>query len=125
MKKIFTPQEIARFLGVAPNTIYAELKRGKLCHHRIGRKYIITRQHLEDYLSPAVVQELLDIGEQDATLALAKGGARGEATTWLDAIAEDMAQGIAAAEQDVPEAELSEWFEAMEASVKPLVGNNG
>ena len=63
MKKIFTPREIAELLHVAPTTIYAELERGRLPHTRIGRKYIITRRQLEDYLTKEVVEELL--GEKE------------------------------------------------------------
>lgn len=108
MKKVFTPQEVAQFLHVAPATIYAELKRGKLPHSRVGRKYLITRQNLEQYLSPEVVDELVDAEMKSSE------------TPWLDVTAEDMARGIAAAEQGVPEAEFSAWHKLMEAAVKPL-----
>ena len=122
MKRIFTPQEIAQFLCVAPTTIYAELKRGKLPHSRVGRKYIITRQHLENYLSLEVVRELLDTEEQEDTVTSRKpiGTGRNSETVWMDAVADDMAKGIAAAEQEVPEEELSTWYKMMEAAVKPL-----
>jgi|GEM_PF-2461519 len=106
MKKIFTPQEIAELLHVAPTTIYAELERGRLPHTRIGRKYIITRRQLEDYLTKEVVEELL--GEKE------------DIPRWLDAAAEDMSRAIAAAEEGVPEPELQEWLKKMEAAVKPL-----
>ena len=108
MKKVFTVQEVAKFLHVAHATIYAELKRGKLPHSRVGRKYLITRQNLEEYLSPEVVQELLDAETE-------KSG-----TTWLDITTEDMAKGIAAAETDVPVDEFAAWHKLMEAAVKPL-----
>ncbi len=108
MKKVFTVQEVAKFLHVAHATIYAELKRGKLPHSRVGRKYLITRQNLEEYLSPEVVQELLDTETE-------KIGA-----TWLDITTEDMAKGIAAAEADVPVDEFSAWHKLMQAAVKPL-----
>ena len=117
MKKVFTAQEVTKFLHVAPATIYAELKRGKLPHSRVGRKYIITRQNLEKYLSPEVVQELLDAKTEAVTK---KSGA-----AWLDMTAEDMAKGIAAAEADVPVDEFSEWHKLMEAAVKPLEMNHG
>ena len=108
MKKVFTVQEVSKFLHVAHATIYAELKRGKLPHSRVGRKYLITRQNLEEYLSPEVVQELLDTETE-------KIGA-----TWLDITTEDMAKGIAAAEADVPVDEFSAWHKLMQAAVKPL-----
>ena len=106
MKKVFTVQEVAKFLHVAHATIYAELKRGKLPHSRVGRKYLITRQNLEEYLSPEAVQELLDTETE-------KIGA-----TWLDITTEDMAKGIAAAEADVPVDEFSAWHKLMQAAVK-------
>ncbi len=108
MKKVFTVQEVSKILHVAPATIYAELKHGKLPHSRVGRKYLITRQNLEEYLSPEVVQELLDTETE-------KIGA-----TWLDITTEDMAKGIAAAEADVPVDEFSAWHKLMQAAVKPL-----
>ena len=46
-------------------------------------------------------------------------------TTWLDAIAEDMAKGIAAAEADIPVDEFAAWYKLMEAVVKPLEVNLG
>ena len=127
MENIFTPQEIAKFLHVAPTTIYAELKRGKLPHVRIGRKYLITRRHLEDYLSQDVVRELLTPEGQKDTSAISKtqieAGEELE-TIWLDGVAHDMAQGIAAAEQDVSQDDLRTWLKEMEAAVKPLESDN-
>ena len=46
-------------------------------------------------------------------------------TTWLDAIAEDMAKGITAAEADIPVDEFAAWYKLMEAVVKPLEVNLG
>ena len=115
MKKVFTVQEVAKFLHVAHATIYAELKRGKLPHSRVGRKYLITRQNLEEYLSPEVVQELLE-AETEAVTHI-------NGTAWLDITAEDMAKGIAAAEVDVPVDEFSAWYKQLETAVKPLEMN--
>lgn len=112
MKKVFTVQEVAKFLHVAHATIYAELKRGKLPHSRVGRKYLITRQNLEEYLSAEVVQELLNVETEAVT---EKNDA-----AWFDIVAEDMAKGIAAAEEDVPVDEFSAWYKLMEDAVKPL-----
>ena len=117
MKKVFTPQEVAQFLHVSPATIYAELQRGKLPHSRVGRRYIITRRNLEDYLSPDVVSELLST-ETDVESAKSE-------MSWLDVTAEDMAKGIAAAEKDIDDDELSAWYKQMEAAVKPLEHNHG
>jgi excisionase family DNA binding protein len=112
MKKVFTVQEVAKFLHVAHATIYAELKRGKLPHSRVGRKYLITRQNLEEYLSPGVVQELLEAETEAVT--------QKDDSAWLDITAEDMAKGVAAAEGDVPVDEFSAWYKLMEDAVKPL-----
>lgn len=115
MKKVFTVREVSKVLRVAPATIYAELKRGKLSHSRVGRKYLITRQNLEEYLLPNIVQELLD-----AETETEKSG-----VDWLDLTAEDMARGIAAAEADVPADEFATWYELMEAAVKPSEMEHG
>ena len=116
MKKVFTVREVSKILRVAPATIYAELKRGKLPHSRVGRKYLITRQNLEEYLSPNIVQELLGAEAE----AITESGA-----DWLDLTAEDMARGIAAAEVDVPDDEFATWYELMETAVKPLEMKHG
>jgi len=121
MKQIFTPQEIAEFLHVAPTTIYAELGRGKLAHTRVGRRYIITRLHLEDYLTKEVVEELLgEEGQQNRSIAKNGYTESDNASLWLNTIAQDMAKGCAAAEKDVPEAERQAWLKTMAAAVKPL-----
>ena len=116
MKKVFTVREVSKVLRVAPATIYAELKRGKLPHNRVGRKYLITRQNLEEYLSPSIVQELLDA----ETEVITESGA-----DWLDLTAEDMARSIFAAEADVPDDEFATWYELMETAVKPLEMKHG
>ena len=105
--KVFTPTEVAKALQVSPATIYSELERGILPHERVGRRYIITRRHLEAYLSPETVDELL-------------GSGRDEGLDWLEAAAGEMGRGISAAEQDVPSEELDRWMALMGAAVKPL-----
>jgi excisionase family DNA binding protein len=105
--KVFTPTEVARALQVSAATIYAELERGRLPHQRVGRRYLITRRHLEAYLSPETVEELL-------------GAGRDEGTEWLQAAAGEMGRGISAAEQNVPSEELDRWMALMGAAVKPL-----
>ena len=103
--KVFTPTEVAKALQVSPATIYSELERGSLPHQRVGRRYIITRRHLEAYLSPETVDELL-------------GSGRDEGPDWLEAVAGEMGRGISAAEQDVPSEELDRWMALMGAAVK-------
>ena len=43
-----------------------------------------------------------------------------ETHRWLDAGLEDAAAGLAAAEADVPEDELTAWLDSTAAAVKPL-----
>ena len=50
MKKRFSPDEVARLLGITLTTVYREMQRGKLPHLRVGRKYIILRPDLAAYL---------------------------------------------------------------------------
>ena len=106
-RRIFTPAEVAKALQVSSATIYAELERGRLPHQRVGRRYVITRRHLEAYLSPETVDELL-------------GAGRDEGPDWLQAAAGEMGRGISAAEKDVPSEELDRWMALMGAAVKPL-----
>ena len=80
---------------------------------------------VEAYLNRAVVEELLS--EADQRDSLVAGPAKSEidaAASWLDAVAQDMAQAITVAEQDVPETEHREWFKVMAAAVKPLEEND-
>ena len=107
MGKVFTPTEVAAALQVSPATIYAELERGRLPHQRVGRRYIITRHHLEAYLSRETVDDLL-------------GSSRDEGSEWREATAGEMGRGISAAEEEVPSQELDDWMSLMQAAVKPL-----
>lgn len=40
-KAAFSVQEVARFLGLSDDTVYALLRAGRIPHKRLGRKYII------------------------------------------------------------------------------------
>ena len=121
MKKLFTPREIAAILQVVPATIYAELERGKLPHRRVGRRYIITRKHLEVYLSKDVAAELLGPDEGESPLPPpARQPVHDEDPTWLNANALEMARAIATAEEGTPEQEHDAWLNAVTAAVKPL-----
>ena len=122
MTKLFTPREIATILQVVPATIYAELERGKLPHRRVGRRYIITRKHLEAYLSREVAAELLGPEESGPPLdgQPVRQPVHDEGRTWLDANALEMARGIATAEEGTSEQEHDAWLNAVTAAVKPL-----
>jgi len=43
--------EAATALGVSKDIIYAEIRSGRLASIKIGRRRIITRQHLDDFLA--------------------------------------------------------------------------
>ena len=73
----------------------------------MGRRYIITRRHLEAYLSKETVADLLDAGDDNET-------------DWPEATAGEMADALSAAERDVPSEELGRWRSLMAAAVKPL-----
>jgi excisionase family DNA binding protein len=122
VKKLFTPREIATILQVVPATIYAELERGKLPHRRVGRRYIITRKHLETYLSREVAVELLGSEESGPPLDSqeVRQPLHDEGSTWLDSAALEMARGIATAEEGTPKQEHEAWLNAVTAAVKPL-----
>jgi excisionase family DNA binding protein len=73
MNTIFSPKEVAQILKVAPTTIYAELHRGKLKHSRVGKRFLITKSDLENYVGSA---DRLDEMFDDLTT---------ESQTWLKA----------------------------------------
>jgi excisionase family DNA binding protein len=45
--------EAAEAIGVSKDIIYAERRSGRLASVKIGRRRIITRQHLDDFLADA------------------------------------------------------------------------
>lgn len=57
--KEFTISEVAKKFGVSERTILREIKRGKLLSHKVGRRYLISAQALEVYVS-GVSQEIGD-----------------------------------------------------------------
>jgi len=50
-KKVLTPEELARELGVSRNLIYRQLRGGVIPHLKLGDKYLISRATLEKLLS--------------------------------------------------------------------------
>jgi excisionase family DNA binding protein len=48
-------QEAARVTGLSRDLLYDEMRAGRLAYLKVGRRRIITRQHLEAFLAqPAI-----------------------------------------------------------------------
>jgi len=50
MQQVFTPQQVAEYLQVSPETIYRYIKEGKLVASRFGRTYRIPQRNVELFL---------------------------------------------------------------------------
>ena len=46
----FSVDEAARIIGLSRDLLYDQMRNGKLAYLKIGRRRIITRQHLEAFL---------------------------------------------------------------------------
>jgi excisionase family DNA binding protein len=49
-KPILTPDEVAEYLRLAPDTVYRYIRQGKLVASRLGRQYRVTRESVELFL---------------------------------------------------------------------------
>jgi excisionase family DNA binding protein len=49
----YSVDEAARLTGLSRDLLYDQMRRGKLCYVKIGRRRVITRQHLEQFLGVA------------------------------------------------------------------------
>lgn len=47
VKEIMTPQEVAEYLQLTPDTVYRYIREGKLVASRLGRYYRISRQNVD------------------------------------------------------------------------------
>jgi len=67
--ELVTPEEIAEFFGVELSTVRRWLRTGWIKSKRIGRKYIIRREHVEELLQghdePAPVRHRKAADEED------------------------------------------------------------
>ena len=56
-KTILTPQEVAEYLQLTPDTIYRYIREGKLAAAKFGRHYRIPKENVDLFLSlqPQVV----------------------------------------------------------------------
>lgn len=46
-KDVLTPQEVAEYLQITPDTVYRYIREGKLVASRLGRHYRIPRENIE------------------------------------------------------------------------------
>ena len=49
----YSVQEAARITGLSRDLLYAQMRTGKLAYLKVGRRRVITRQHLEEFLAKA------------------------------------------------------------------------
>jgi len=49
-RDVLTPQEVAEYLQITPDTVYRYIREGKLVASRLGRQYRITRENVELFL---------------------------------------------------------------------------
>jgi excisionase family DNA binding protein len=49
-KDILTPQEVAEYLQITPDTVYRYIREGKLVASKLGRHYRIPKENLELFL---------------------------------------------------------------------------
>ena len=51
MEKLYTPLEVAEYLGLSRKTIYRYLETGDLKAKKIGREYRITQSQLQEFIN--------------------------------------------------------------------------
>ena len=49
-KRVYYPEEVARLLGLHPNSVYAMLKGGTLPAVKAGRRWLISKRRFESWL---------------------------------------------------------------------------
>jgi excisionase family DNA binding protein len=49
----YSVDEAARLTGLSRDLLYDQMRRGKLLYIKVGRRRVITRQHLEQFLDIA------------------------------------------------------------------------
>jgi excisionase family DNA binding protein len=50
----YSVNEAARLIGLSRDLLYDEMRRGNLDYRKVGRRRLITRQHLEQFLGVAL-----------------------------------------------------------------------
>ncbi|MBC7264783.1 MAG: helix-turn-helix domain-containing protein [Chloroflexi bacterium] len=49
-KDVLTPQEVAEYLQLAPDTVYRYIRQGKLVACKLGRQYRVPKENVELFL---------------------------------------------------------------------------
>ncbi len=63
-KKVLTPEEVARQLGISRNLVYDELRAGKIPHVKVGDRYLIPCSAFEKWLLECNHNKLQGINEK-------------------------------------------------------------
>lgn len=59
---VYTPEEVAKILGLGRNTVYEQLAQNVIPHVRVGRRFLIPRARLESWLNECGVEkEVADV----------------------------------------------------------------
>ena len=53
----YSVDEVARLTGLSRDLLYDEMRRGNLAYIKVGRRRLITRQHLDRFLNAAPARE--------------------------------------------------------------------
>ena len=125
-RQVFSPDAVAKLLGISQMTVYREIRRKKLPCARLGRMYIITRPDLEQWLGVQRIRAILGEAEEELEPAPAEKVHDGEPIVhadetheWLDTVTQDTADRLAALETDLLPDELEAWHKAMARASKP------
>jgi len=49
-REVMTPQQVAEYLQLTPDTVYRYIREGKLVASRFGRQYRITKRNIDLFL---------------------------------------------------------------------------
>ena len=67
----YSVDEAARLTGLSRDLLYDEMRRGNLSYIKVGRRRLITRQHLEQFLGITPRREPLQVAARTAGLKTA------------------------------------------------------
>jgi excisionase family DNA binding protein len=73
-KEIMTPQEVAAYLRLTPDTVYRYIREGKLVASKLGRQYRIPKRNIELFL----------LATATAGEAQLRTFSQGQVEEWLD-----------------------------------------
>ena len=52
-RRTYTPEEVAKMLGLHLNSVYSMLKRGALPGRKVGNKWLISKKQFDEWLDGA------------------------------------------------------------------------